>query len=106
MDNTGPHEMPERPTVHRSHLSTPRLCPGLELKVANERVPACSYPFGLHEIHSVPWDVTVKPNALFLRSTSCRKKLVDSSPGPCVTCSDLLRNDILSGILDRIMQGT
>jgi hypothetical protein len=87
-------------------LRTASHCTGLELKVDDSQVPACSYPFGIHAIHSVPWDVVLSSNGLFLRSVACRQKVSGSSSTICVACADLLNNEIVSGILDRIKDGT
>jgi hypothetical protein len=73
--------------------------------VGGQKILACSYPFGLHKLHSVPWDVIVKGDGLIVKSTACHTKISDPSADACSACSDLLHHNILQGILERIEHG-
>jgi hypothetical protein len=81
-------------------------CYGEELLVSGRKVPAWSYPFGLHKLHSVPWDVIVKGDGLVVKSTACHTmKISNPSAIACTTCSDLLRHTLLQGVLERVEHG-
>ncbi|KAJ7671994.1 hypothetical protein B0H17DRAFT_1335340 [Mycena rosella] len=76
----------------------PLPCPGLVLP------PGLDYPFGLHQILTVPWGFEYANGVLTLRSPSCQK-IATHPQSSCRSCADLVEESTLGGIMDRAKDG-
>ncbi|KAF8340754.1 uncharacterized protein EI90DRAFT_3117305 [Cantharellus anzutake] len=54
-------------TEHRAE----RLCGAQRLDIPASQSPYYVYPFGLHAVHHVPWDIEIGNDTLYLRSRKC-----------------------------------
>lgn len=101
-----------------SSLSTPigspssRLpCTGYRLEPPPGKSPYGSYPFGLHVRSTLPWNISVGPTHLVLRSITCAQTtsspldLDDTGPVICNACASLASNSTLQGIQKRMQDG-
>lgn len=79
-------------------------CPGYKLNLPDGKSPHTAYPFALHDTHNLPWDYRVKNNKMFLFARSCDGE-APSKDQPCHRCNRLGRNNILSGICERMKHG-
>ncbi|KAI0258117.1 hypothetical protein BC834DRAFT_836446, partial [Gloeopeniophorella convolvens] len=64
--------------------------------------PHSSYPFGLHDKWSLPWDYETHHGALVLRAHACTRIVAS---GRCTACKALATSTLLKGILWRIEHG-
>jgi hypothetical protein len=63
-----------------------------------------NYPFGLHELLSVPWGFEYSNGILALRSHGCQKS-APNGRASCRPCADLVKESSLDGILKRADEG-
>ncbi|KAN0131108.1 hypothetical protein V8E53_011000 [Lactarius tabidus] len=70
----------------------------------NGVLPYGTYPFMLHEVFVLPWNIHVVDHQLSIQSIHCtgvRESLSD----PCQLCSQLLTHRLVEGILEQIKNG-
>ena len=80
------------------------LCKGYELHIPGRQSPHQAYPFGLHDLLSLPWDYAVRNGVMTLFARGCRG-LSNGAKSSCQACRNLRKNEILAGIIDRIEHG-
>ncbi|KAJ7444180.1 hypothetical protein FB451DRAFT_1149358 [Mycena latifolia] len=86
---------PDRePTAAKKILS----CAGLVLP------PGLDYPFGLHQVLTVPWGFAYSNGVLTLRSHGCQKTATNRETN-CRPCANLVKEPTLEGIMDRAQDG-
>lgn len=66
--------------------------------------PHAAYPFALHDKLNLPWDYTVRNRHMVLHSRTCNGT-VETANTACLPCRTLARNNILSGIMERMRSG-
>lgn len=67
-------------------------------------LPYGAYPFMLHEVFVLPWNIHVVDHQLSIQSIHCTG-VQETLTDPCQACSQLLTHRIVEGILDRIKNG-
>ena len=80
-------------------------CEGLPVKFPEGTNHHVSYPFGLHNERSIPWNYRSTDDAFYLQAKTCQK----TSPmegGVCENCQRLTSSTLFSGIMERIKYGT
>ncbi|KAF6752515.1 hypothetical protein DFP72DRAFT_815400 [Ephemerocybe angulata] len=99
------------PITQNSTRSTTRSssvisrCAGYRVDVPPGLSPHSAYPFGLHDINSLPWSYMVDDGRLVLWSKSCSGGAGVEGKG-CGACMALKENRSLEGIVDRMRHGT
>jgi hypothetical protein len=83
-------------------LSVP--CTGILLLLAAGVIMYSAYPFKLHNIFSLPWDIHRLNNQMWLQSTHCMGR-GSTNKDVYRPCHELLLNTILEGIKDQIKKG-
>jgi hypothetical protein len=78
------------------------FCPGILIKLPSGVSPYSTYPFKLHDIFSLSWDIRSSNPRLWLASTNCTGEVTGDA---CRPCRELLLNEIVVGILERIENG-
>ena len=86
-------------SVQKTTDSQKHACPGIHIKLPAGASPYSDYPFKLHDLFSLAWDIRISNYKLWLISTSCAGETVHDA---CRPCRELLLNDVVSGILNRI----
>ena len=84
------------------HIS--KLCVGAYLAMPDGVLPYCAYPFMLHEVFVLPWNIHVVNHQLSIQSIHCTG-VQETSSDSCDACSQLLTHRIVEGILHRIKNG-
>lgn len=91
---------------HRAvqHTDNPQkhICSGISIELPSGVSPYSGYPFKLPDVYTLPWDIRTENYKLWLTSTNCTRELVCDA---CRPCRELLLNDIVSGIQNRIEEG-
>lgn len=93
----------QRQSTHtRKAMTTP--CTGAHLVMPNGVLPYGAYPFMLHNVFVLPWNIHVVDHQLSIQSIHCTG-VQESLSDPCQLCSQLLTHRLVEGILDRIKNG-
>ncbi|KZS87177.1 hypothetical protein SISNIDRAFT_399353, partial [Sistotremastrum niveocremeum HHB9708] len=79
-------------------------CPGLMLIFEPGHHPLLSYPWILHFKINPPWSTLVEDSIMFIRSRTCLDRVVGDAEC-CRSCADLMKTDVLQGILSRDKNG-
>ncbi|KAF8066505.1 hypothetical protein FPV67DRAFT_1652976 [Lyophyllum atratum] len=79
-------------------------CAGYLLPIPDGKSPHSSYPFGLHDSRSLPWDYSVENSIMTLHSRVCEKTTVERGRS-CQACRNLSDNRIVEAIVDRMNEG-
>ena len=79
-------------------------CIGIQLTFPPGINPYSSYPFMLHNNHSLPWDIHILSHQMWVQAIGC-KTLPSHNQESCQPCRELLHNNIIQGILQRIEIG-
>ncbi|KAE9394828.1 hypothetical protein BT96DRAFT_998151 [Gymnopus androsaceus JB14] len=99
------------------HVSPPPeiKCPGYNMRFLDqegkEHSPFTCYPWPVHAVHSLPWNITVDSHnaKMFLHSHSCsgfaRTSPSASEPEPCTYCKLLHNHNIIMGARHRFLDG-
>ncbi|KAF8229098.1 hypothetical protein L208DRAFT_1288326, partial [Tricholoma matsutake] len=77
---------------------------GYVLQFPPGKTPYSTYPFTLHDSHSVPWDFSIENSVMTLFACNCH----DSKSGPSVSCPSFLylpKNKSLEGIINHLQDG-
>jgi hypothetical protein len=81
-------------------------CNGYVLDFPDGQNPHTAYPFNLHNLHSIPWDYSVRNGIMTLYSWSCCDRyLQHGDTMSCKACQGLANNGTLDGIRERIKDG-
>lgn len=101
-------------TSHAELRQEPSKCPGYHLSVPHEQSPYSLYPFLVHSVLSVPWDLAILGEKIVLRSHKCARSAriaKTNGPGssanvlPCSYCAQLHNHNIIMGIRHRSLDG-
>ncbi|KAJ7663276.1 hypothetical protein DFH06DRAFT_986756 [Mycena polygramma] len=96
--------VPSKPVAAKE--STDSACTGIRMTFPAGQNQHISYPFGLHDQLTLPWNFYSEGDRFFLRSTRCRQRVSGSNPGMCKPCHELdRRDDNLHDIRARIADG-
>jgi len=68
-------------------------------------LPYVAYPFMLHDVYTLPWDIHIIEHRLFIQSTHCTKSIQHIDSDCCHECKRLLTHRTVEGILQRISAG-
>jgi len=79
-------------------------CTGIQLAFPPGVSPYSSYPFMLHNKYSLPWDIHILSHRMWVQAIGC-KTLPSHNQESCRPCRELLHNNIIEGILQRIETG-
>jgi hypothetical protein len=82
-----------------------KWCLGLYLEMPPGVLPYSAYPFMLHEVYTLPWNIHIVGHRMSLQSTKCIKEIQGQHSESCHECMRLLTHQIVEGILDRIRDG-
>ena len=63
-----------------------------------------SYPFGIHNKHSIPWNYMSIDEKFYLQAKVCQKSLSQEG-GTCKNCQNLTSSTLYTGIMSRIRFG-
>ena len=78
-----------------------KRCAGIYLEMPASVLPYGAYPFMLHEVYALPWDIHIVGHQLSIQSTNCNGVRGQQSES-CQPCTELQTHRIVEGILDRI----
>jgi len=78
------------------------ICGGIPIELLTGVSLYSGYPFKLHDVYTLPWDICIENYKLWLTLTNCTGELVCDT---CRPCCELLLNDIVSGIQNQIEEG-
>jgi hypothetical protein len=84
--------------------SSKQTCPGIHIPFPAGTNPYTSYPFGLHQMHRLPWDIYIVGQKMTIQSIHCRRT-TELEDGTCAACKSLHTHGILEGIQSRIECG-
>ncbi|KAG8913027.1 hypothetical protein FRC02_005699 [Tulasnella sp. 418] len=79
-------------------------CIGIYIELPEGHSPYGSYPFGMHDVHAIPWDLHITRDRLSIQSIECEKRK-SRDVEACHPCTILSLHPILTGILDRMNVG-
>lgn len=97
--------MPTRkPSTHATTLKT-RPCTGTYLAMPDGVLPYTAYPFMLHEMFVLPWNIHIVDHRMSIQSIHCAGGVREPSSDSCQACSQLITHRIVEGILQRIKTG-
>jgi hypothetical protein len=82
-----------------------RACQGYILQFPEGQTPHSGYPFGLHDIRTLPWDYSVRNGVMTLYARGCSGYDVDPVARCCKECKRLDKNPSLEGIRTRLKDG-
>ena len=88
--------------LRRTENPQKHFCNGIAFNLPTGVSPYSAYPFKLHDVYTLPWDIRIENYKLWLTSTNCTGELAFNA---CRPCRELLLNDVVSGIQSRIEQG-
>ncbi|PPQ83076.1 hypothetical protein CVT26_011922 [Gymnopilus dilepis] len=103
-ETQGSDDVQTLPKLRSKPVSRSQRCSGYALRLPGGRTPHGAYPFALHNILAIPWDYTVRNNAMSLISRACEGFCKDGQTC-CMACRSLARNKTLEGILVRMEDG-
>lgn len=81
-----------------------RTCSGAYLAMPDGVLPYSTYPFMLHKVFTLPWNIHIVDHHMSIQSVSCtgvREELSES----CRRCLQLLTHQIVEAILHRMKNG-
>ena len=81
-----------------------KWCVGIYLEMPAGVLTYSAYPFMLHEVYTLPWDIHIVGHWLSIQSTNCNGVRGQQSES-CQPCTKLLTHQIVEGILNRIKHG-
>ena len=81
-----------------------RPCVGVELALPDGVLPYSAYPFMLHEVFVLPWNIHLVDHRISIQSTQCAG-VRETSSDSCRECSQLLTHRVVEKILHRIKTG-
>ena len=90
-------------STHATTLKT-RPCTGTYLAMPDGILPYTAYPFMLHEMFVLPWNIHIVDHRMSIQSIRCAG-VRETSSDSCQSCSQLLTHWIVEGILQRIKTG-
>ncbi|KAF7968709.1 hypothetical protein HWV62_29672 [Athelia sp. TMB] len=99
-------DIPTPTPVHPQAKTSQKLrrqCHGQPLDIG-DRSPWMAYPFGLHGKLTLPWKVVLSAEELLLVSDRCAET-VKNGEVVCMPCSDLLQDNVVRGIVERLESG-
>jgi hypothetical protein len=79
-------------------------CVGIQLTFPPGVNTYSAYPFSLHDKFSLPWDIHILSHRMWIQAINC-KKLPSPNLESCQPCRELLHNNVMEGILQRIDSG-
>ena len=79
-----------------------KQCSGVYLEMPVGVRPYVTYPFMLHDVYTLPWDIHIIGQRMFIQSIHCTKEIHSDC---CRECKRLLTHRIVEGILHRITAG-
>jgi hypothetical protein len=82
-----------------------RACQGYILQFPEGQTPHSGYPFGLHDVWTLPWDYSVRNGVMTLYARGCSGYGVDPVARCCEECKRLDKNPSLEGIRTRLKDG-
>lgn len=89
----------------RPKLSELQLeCSGVVVPFPPGQEPYGSYPFGLHQHYSLPWDIHIVGGILRTQSSTCHQTR-RADKDACEKCLSLLSHTVLKGIIRRLDDG-
>lgn len=106
-DRTGKLERRSKLTRKQSTQITEameRPCTGAYLEMPDGVLPYSAYPFMLHEVYVLPWNIHLVDHRISIQSTHCAG-VQETSSESCWACSQLLTHRIVESILYRIKNG-
>jgi hypothetical protein len=80
-------------------------CQGYVLQFPDGQSPHSAYPFGLHDLRTLPWDYAVRNGVMTLYARGCSSFATNSVSGCCNECKRLEKNPSLEGIRTRLKDG-
>src|SRR6266567_1726433 len=80
-------------------------CKGYILQFPEGQTPHSAYPFGLHDLWTLPWDYSVCNGVMTLYARGCSGFGANSVDGCCEECKRLEKNPSLEGIRTRFKDG-
>jgi len=81
-------------------------CQGYVLQFPDGQSPHSAYPFGLHDLRTLPWDYAVHNGVMTLYARGCSSSVgTNSVSGRCEECKRLEKNPSLEGIRTRLKDG-
>jgi hypothetical protein len=96
----------ERKTVHNTAKRLMKWpCEGIPVNFPEGTNHHISYPFGIHNERSIPWNYRSIDDAFYLQAKSCQKTSFTEG-GVCGNCQKLTSSTLFAGIMDRIKFGT
>jgi hypothetical protein len=93
------------PTLQKVLTCAKKHCSGVYLEMPVGVLPYVAYPFMLHDVYTLPWDLHIIEYRLFIQSTHCTKSIQHINSDCCHKCKRLLTHRTVEGILHRISAG-
>jgi hypothetical protein len=84
---------------------TKKQCLGVYLEMPAGVLPYTTYPFMLHDVYALPWDIHIVGQQMFIQSIHCTKHIQEIQSDCCCGCKQLLTHRTVEGILHRITSG-
>ena len=84
---------------------TSTTCQGYILQFPDGQTPHSAYPFGLHDVRTLPWNYSVHNGVMTLRACGCSGCGTDAVIRSCKECQRLDKNPSLEGIRTRFKDG-
>ncbi|TEB26937.1 hypothetical protein FA13DRAFT_1795190 [Coprinellus micaceus] len=101
----GPTEKPVLSVRPQQPRAIAQACEGYTLPIPAGLSPHSSYPFGLHNVQSLPWDYAIRNGSMVLLSHCCEGD-ARGTGRVCHACQALVENKWVVGILQWMMHGT
>jgi len=79
-----------------------KQCLGVYLEMPVGVCPYITYPFMLHKVYTLPWNIHIIGQQMFIQLIHCTKEIHSDC---CHECKWLLTHQIIEGILYRITAG-
>ncbi|KAG8944052.1 hypothetical protein FRC03_002201 [Tulasnella sp. 419] len=95
------HPIDPEPTDRRIHnnmkekRSLTKKCIGIYIELPEGHSPYGSYPFGMHDVHAIPWDLHITGDRLSIQSIECEKRK-SRDVEACHPCTILSSHPILT----------
>ena len=78
------------PTLQKVLTRTKKHCSGVYLEMPVDVLPYVAYPFMLHDVYVLPWDIHIIEHRLFIQSIHCTKSVQHIDSDSCHECKRLL----------------
>lgn len=91
--------------VDEIESNTNTACQGYVLQFPEGQSPHSAYPFGLHDIRTLPWNYSVHNGVMTLHACGCSGCGIDAVTRSCKECQQLDKNPSLEGIRTRFKEG-